>query len=114
MKQIIYKPEKDFEGEIVIGLPSVRQRMMYFKEISTSLDARGKLKANKEKDSLKLMQKSFDILEKHIVSVDIKHIESGQEFKSFNDMADDSLCDELILTNCIGVIVHGEVGEPSR
>ncbi len=105
MKKATIKTFKDFEGELVIKLPSARQRIRYIKECNFSFED-SKLNVS---NNLEAMEKMYVIANSHIEKVDLKHKE-GTVFKDWESMTEDSDCDDLC-EKIIGCILQGSLGE---
>jgi hypothetical protein len=106
MKKVTFKPKKDFTGQVEISLPSARQRIRYVKECNFKFNSDGEVSVM---DNIDAMEKMYEIAEKHVTKVNLKH-EDGASFKDFNKMADDSLCDD-VCQSIIGVVLQGSLGE---
>lgn len=106
MKKVTFKPKKEFTGEVIVNLPSARQRIRYVKECNFQFNETGDVTTMNNIDA---MDKMYDVAEKHVTKVNLKH-ESGTSFKSFNAMADDALCDD-VCQSIIGIVLQGNLGE---
>ena len=106
MKQVTFKPEKDFTGEVVVNLPSARQRIRYVKECNFKFNNDGEVSVM---DNIDALDKMYDIAEKHVNKVTLKH-KDGASFKSFKAMADDALCDD-VCQSIISIVLQGNLGE---
>ena len=106
MKQVTYKPKEHFTGEVLINLPSARQRIRYIKECNFTFNNSGEVSVM---DNIDAMDKMYDVAEKHVLKVNLKHSD-GASYKSFKTMADDALCDD-ICQEIIGIVLQGKLGE---
>ena len=105
MKSLEYKPKEPFTGSIKIKSPSTRQRLKMVKECNFKIDENGDVTSN---DNIDSMLKMYEIASDYISNVNIKH-EDGSAFKSWDKMADDSLCDDLC-QEVIQVVMGGSLG----
>lgn len=103
---LVWNPKTDFEGFIKIEIPSMRERLMLAKELS--YDIKEEVRAL---DNIERMLKILDVCEKYIKTVNLLHVESKKEFKSWNEMQSDSLCDKLIEEISAYIISGGKLGE---
>ena len=108
MKVVIYQAKDDFEGTANIELPSRKNRVkLYLKHLGDV--------ANSDNDlgGARMYEELYDIAAKVVKKVKIKH-KDGQSFKSFSEMSEDSLCDDLC-EDIIKLLMDGEkLGEGLR
>ena len=103
---LVWNPKVGFEGNVKIEIPSMRERLMLAKDLS--YDTKEEVRAL---DNIDRMLKILDVCEKYIKEVNLKHTESLIEFKSWEDMQKDSLCDKLIEEISAFIISGGKLGE---
>ena len=103
---ILWSPKNGFEGNVSIEIPSMRERLMLAKELA--YDIKEEVNAL---DNIERMLKILDVCEKYIKTVDLLHVESKKEFKSWNEMQSDSLCDKIIEKISAYIISGGKLGE---
>jgi hypothetical protein len=99
MKEVEFKPEAfgtDFEGSITIRVPKTRERMQYIKECNFKLNQAGEMDTADNDGMFEKIAKMIEIAERHVVKVDFKHIATGTEYKSFEDIETDSGCDAIV------------------
>lgn len=106
MKVIDYKPKaKGFEGSIKLEMPSYPQRLKYFKECNFDLGKTDNgYEAKMGSQNIDALIKMLDIAKKHVKSVDL--IREDTSYASFDEMLDDSSCDELC-QEIAGVVING-------
>lgn len=100
MKEINYTPEKmpeGFEGTIKIKVPLARDRLKFLKEVNFKMNEAGEMDISI--DDAEKISKMIEIASQYVIDCSIKHIESGTEFKTFEDLESDSdltnLCIEI-------------------
>jgi len=94
-----------FEGTVKVKLPSFDERFQYLDESQFNVDDDGDVKTSKM-DQLKSVRKLVSLSVPHYVEVNLKHKESGKEYKTFDDLTYDSKCDR-ILTDIAVQMVSG-------
>ena len=105
-----WKPEADsgFEGHVTISVPLYRQRLRYLKECNLKFDDEGKVEIGS--DTIDTMLVMLDIAEKHVEEVRLKHVESGVEAKSFEDLEAQPMFDGVLNQVANAVFSSGEMG----
>lgn len=107
MKIFKLTPE-GFEGHIEILLPTYADRLQYAAEanfkIGKAEDGQNQVEINKE--NLLSMVNIMKKVPEHIKDVKIKHIESGMEFNSKEDMLSDSIFDS-VMQEIAGILLNG-------
>ena len=103
---IVWKPKEGFEGFVKVEIPSMRERLIFSKEIAydTKEDV-------KPLDNVDRMIKILDICEQKIKEVDLCHIASKVDFESWSEMQKDSLCDKIVEEIASFVVSGGKLGE---
>lgn len=76
-----------FTGFIEIDLGKYRQRMVELSSLSITLDEEGKVDM-RNVNLAKEVTKLYDIIHSKVTRVDLKHIQSGHEFKSMDELED--------------------------
>ena len=109
MKIVTYKPKgEEFAGEVEINLPSVRQRLKYFRDCNFTEDESGAVSGLK---NIEALCKMYDVAENHIGKITLKR--GSVKYKDFSQMADDSSCDD-ICGDIVKIILEGSLGESSK
>jgi hypothetical protein len=92
-KPVIVKPT--FQGSITLKMPDFFERQEVLKEAGLSVNEKGEVsidRSNLLSNSIKLVKMSQKFYQK----VNLKKIDGGQEYKSFEDLSMDPDCDEII------------------
>jgi hypothetical protein len=107
MKTFKLKPE-GFEGFIEITLPDYAQRLQYAAEANFKFgkDEQGNNIVEASKDTLLSMVSVLKHVREHIKEVKIKHLESGTEFISIDDVLADSIFDS-VMQEIAGILLNG-------
>ena len=106
MRVIVYKCKDGFDGTLNIELPSRRNRLGVFKKHMAGISEGKDTEAG-----LSLYDELYSMADKCVKNVKVSHKESGGKYKSFSQMSNDSLCDD-ICEDVIKVLMDGEkVGE---
>ena len=106
MKKVTYKPKNDaFTGEVVLTIPSARQRVRYIKECNFATSDNGEVTSIKNIDAL---DKMYDVTEKHVEKVNLKL--GKTHYKTFEAMTEDSDCDEIV-NDLMTIVMQGGLGE---
>lgn len=115
MRKLDYKVQtKGFTGSIIIREPTNIERTQYLVDSGIEFDessAKGDAVKMNSKANLNALMFSLRASEKHYESVDVKHDESGDVFKSFEDLNDDSRT-AAVMYEVARVVMHGFV--PSK
>lgn len=72
------------EGEVIVDLPKYVQRLRYLKEAKFKINSDGSV--GQDVDNLEMSIKAVELAEKHIESVNLKVIESGEELTTVDDL----------------------------
>lgn len=73
-----------FEGYVMIRMPKFKERLALIKGLGISTDEKGEVGMND--DSLEKAAQLVGIAHEHVESVQLKHVESGIEFSSMDDL----------------------------
>lgn len=84
-----------FEGSITLKMMPYAERLRTIARCKFELTAEG-LK-EKKSESLEAIASLIEAVSKYIVKVEIKHIESGKVFSSYDEMSFDPICDEILM-----------------
>jgi len=86
--------EKVFEGSVTIKAPSFDERYGYIDESGFKFNEDGEISGGMEQ--IKAIRNLVKSSQSHYVKVEIKHKETGKEFKCFEEMAYDNRCDPIL------------------
>lgn len=84
-----------FSGTITLKVPTYDERYEYIEECGIDVGDDGDV--SKKKSNLSIMRSMVKFSQKFYVSVDIKKIEIGHEYKSFEDLSLDPDCDGILM-----------------
>ena len=91
-----------FEGVVKIEMPKYPQRIRLFKDLnfSTTKDEDGKITISTDGENVMKNAEAFATMieksEQFIKEVALKHLESGNEYNSFDALISDNKCDILV------------------
>ncbi len=97
-----------FSGSLKVEVPNFMKRMEYVKQCNfkTVDKGGGQMEIAAGMDNIDSIIQMAKIAEKHVKSVSLKHIESGEEYKSWGDLLEDPACDSMI-SEISGYIMNG-------
>ena len=99
--EIDYKPKHPaFSGSLKLKAPSYKERIGLAKELNFKVEnVEGTLVADNKNSQFDVALKLLEIVDKHVISMELTHTESGQVFKSIEDLdyteEGSSLVDEI-------------------
>lgn len=83
MKQFIYKvKEKGFSGEIVLDVPSYKEKLAIIKSLNMKVSKDGIEEASV--DPMEMAEKLFETMEKYVKKVDLEY--AGEKFSSVDEL----------------------------
>lgn len=82
----ICKEGGDFEGDVIIKMPSFLQRMNFLKEQNINVDENGMIDL-KSVSIVGVLTDAIAQMKDNIVSVNIKHKESGYEIRDYQSLS---------------------------
>jgi hypothetical protein len=94
------QPESDYEGTIEFRPPLIEERFSYFDLASLNVDEKGQVEV-KPKEGLKLVRVLAPEVKKHIVKIDIKRKSDGEKLETYDDLAQDPDCMQIIIDMCM-------------
>jgi hypothetical protein len=97
---ICKNPESDYEGTVEFRPPLIEERFEYFDKASLNIDENGNIDL-KPKDGIKLVRSLAPELKKHLVKVDITRKSDAEKLTSYEDLAQDPDCMQLIIDLCM-------------
>lgn len=110
MREIKYTPEQakgkkpQFEGHVLLKRPDAAERMEFIEECQFKLDDKGEMLPTKNQAGA--IARGIRALKPYIKAVKLRYLEDKTDFKSYEDMSYDPICDQ-ILGELVGIIVHG-------
>lgn len=102
MIEIVFIPkavkEGKFSGSITLLKPSFKQRYEMFSAIGLKInqDQNGKAEMAGDTNHFDLIAKSVEYTKQFYKKVELKNVETGQEFTSFDDLTYESECDDIL------------------
>ncbi len=112
MKTVKYVPAacrgdgRKFDGFITLNPVSFEQKYDYLDELKLKIGEDGKIDMGDTSDKLRHMKNLVRIAKTHFVSVDIKKLSDGEEFKTYEDLSYDSDCHDMLL-EVAGTLLNG-------
>jgi hypothetical protein len=94
-----------FSGSILLKAPTFDQRFEYLEISGFQPEMDGTVESRMSQ--LKAIRKSVQLSKPHYISVNIKHLETGDEFKSFEEMTMNPVCDTILME--IGALMVGGI-----
>ena len=107
MKEFKYAvpAESIFEGHVLLSIPKYKARIKAIKDLNLQVKENGEVETSTSQfDSV---EKIIDLVEKHVLAVDLKVKESGEELKEVDDLGYSQEGSELI--NEIGNMLLGGI-----
>ena len=83
-----------FEGSVTIKAPSFDERYGYIDESGFKFNEDGEMSGGM--DQIKAIRNLVKSSESHYTKIQIKHKETGKEFKTFKAMCYDNRCDPIL------------------
>ena len=98
-----------FKGELVLKRPNFEQREEYKKHLLNLKFKEGKVQLNQDSvtDMVGLVKDSVS----HYVKVDLEKIETGEKYKSFDDLSYDVACDPILYEVGIQLVTGFPMGK---
>lgn len=85
--EVDYKPLKNFDGVVKIKMPRYKERIEMIKEMQITPKQNGnEVEANATNSGIDSAIFMSSIMEKYILSIDVKHIQSGLVIKSLEEL----------------------------
>lgn len=109
--EVVYVPTQAkgedavFSGSVTLKAPSFDERFEYLE--LTGFDAQSDGSVESKMRQLKAIRKSVQLSKAHYIKVDLKHLPSGAEFKSFDEMVMDPVCDTVLME--VGALMVGGI-----
>jgi len=106
MKTVLITPEickaaeSDYEGAIEFRPPLIEERFEYFDKANLDVNERGEVDI-KPKDGIKLVRALAPEVKKHLVKVDMKRKSDGEKLSSYEDLAQDPDCMQVVVDLCM-------------
>jgi hypothetical protein len=100
-----WSPSEDsgLSGSVVIDIPTLKEQFKLIREVSiTPTD--GKMDISSQLD---VVEKQVENCAKHIKSVKLKHIKSGKEIKSLEDMLMYKQTREIVIGEISSLLMNG-------
>lgn len=98
-KKIIDEVETEvkatFSGHITLRVPTFDERYEAMEAIGVTVSTKGEIDV--QNSALKLIREMVRASKKFYISVDLKRLSDGKEFKSLEDLEFDSSCDAILL-----------------
>jgi hypothetical protein len=112
MKTIKYVPSQakgenaEFEGYVELRLPLFEEKLAYMEEFGLDVDEDGKVSTGDRKKNMGLLIKMIKVARQHYVSIALKHLPSGVEYKAYEDLSCDPECHGVV-TEIAGAVLNG-------
>ena len=94
-----------FKGSVTLRMPSFDERYQYLEEINLKVNSDGEADLG-SMNQIGMIRKMVRFSKDHYSKVELKRVEDGKEFKSFDEMAFDPSCD-AILSEVAGQLING-------
>ena len=99
---------KSFEGSMKIKLPSFDQKYLYMEQSGFSVNEKGEFESGMKQ--IPAIRKMVGFAKDHIISVSLKKIQSGVEFKAYDEMIYDGDCDAILIEIAMQLMNGFKVG----
>lgn len=100
--------DKKFEGTVKIKLPSFDQKYLYMEQSGFSVNEKGEFESGIKQ--IPAIRKMVSFAKDHIVSVSLKKIPSGVQFKAYDEMIYDGDCDSILIEIAMQLMNGFKVG----
>lgn len=108
MRELVYKCEEPFKGEVKVEVLKFKQRLKYLKASGLVVNSEGEVDPNS--DQLEAIINMIEMAEPHIKEVNVEH-ESGVKATSYEELEDNPEFDKLISDIASFVFNAGQVGK---
>lgn len=103
MKTVKYVPEickgenPKFSGEVELRLPTFDEKYEYAEKSNIQFNDKGEVETTNKLAQVALIRQFVKVSQAHYISVSLKKIATGEEFKSFEDMSYESDLHETLI-----------------
>jgi hypothetical protein len=86
-----------FEGFITMKMPNFDEKYGFIEDLDLELDDEGKVSAGNAKKGLSMIRKAVKASKAFYQHVELKHLESGKVFGSFDDLSNDDKAHVILI-----------------
>lgn len=81
-----------FSGHILMRKPRFNEKYDLIESLNLNQSDQDNINSG-----IRKLRELIDICKQYVISVDIKNLETGEEFKSFDDLFDDIDCEDILI-----------------